>query len=290
MLTYHRTSLLESDAQTIVNTVNTVGVMGKGLAAALKSREPDMFKAYKRICDQKLLDVGKLWLWRSPEQWVLNFPTKAHWRNPSKLDYIRLGLDKFVSSYEEKGIREIAFPRLGCGNGGLDWDIVRPMMQSYLEPLPIRVYIHDYSVDLNLPEHKEYSPEYVENSFHDFMVDVQYAIELNGGVFNTVDGRSEFKAKLTYEDDEYKINMAGGDWSAIVDEFDMSELWSLLNKGPVDRGRLVGLARDFSAPLFSILSTIDYIRLIEVAAADHKESAVAIERKRRLFSTGLVSA
>lgn len=290
MLTYHRTSLLESDAQTIVNTVNTVGIMGKGLAAALKTREPEMFKAYKRICDQKLLEVGKLWLWRSPNQWILNFPTKMHWRNPSKIDYIKLGLQKFVETYEERGIREIAFPRLGCGNGGLDWDIVRPIMHDLLSPLPIRVYIHDYSVDLNLPEHKEYSPEYIENSFHDFMLDVSYAIELNGNEFSAIDGRSSFRAELERQDDEYRLLLQGDDWNTIIDEFDMSELWSLLNKGPVDRSRLVGLARDFSMQLFSVLSSVDYLRLVEVASDDQKEAAVAVERKRRLFTTGLVSA
>jgi O-acetyl-ADP-ribose deacetylase (regulator of RNase III) len=93
--------------------------MGKGLAASLKDRDPDMFKAYKRICDQKLLDIGQLWLWRSTPQWVLNFPTKKHWRRPSSLAYVEAGLKKFVAHFEAKGIREIAFPRLGCGNGGL---------------------------------------------------------------------------------------------------------------------------------------------------------------------------
>ena len=290
MLTYHRTSLLESDAQTIVNTVNTVGVMGKGLAAALKKREPEMFRAYKRICDQDLFEIGKLWIWRSPNQWILNFPTKIHWRNPSKIEYIRAGLEKFVATYEERGIREIAFPRLGCGNGGLEWEHVRPIMASFLDPLPIRVYIHDYSVDLNIPEHKEYSSDYTENSFHDFMIDVGYAIELNGGIFNALDGRSSFSACLDNKEDECILTLQGEDWKTCIDEFDLSELWSLLNKGPVDRSRLVGLARDFSMPLFSLLSSIDYLRIVEIASDDKKEPTVAIEKRRRLFSTGLVSA
>jgi O-acetyl-ADP-ribose deacetylase (regulator of RNase III) len=183
MLTYHRTSLLESQSQTIVNTVNTVGVMGKGLAASLKKEYPDMFRAYKRICDQHLLEIGKLWLWQGPGQWILNFPTKKHWRHPSKLDYVEDGLKKFVASYEAKGIREIAFPRLGCGNGGLIWDDVRPMMHEYLAPLPIRVYIHDFDVAMPTPEHKEYSPEFAENSFHDFLHDLGHFTERNWGRF-----------------------------------------------------------------------------------------------------------
>ena len=109
MLIYRRTSILESPAQTLVNTVNCVGVMGKGLAHAFKEREPDMFKAYKRICDQKALVPGKLWLWRGSGSWVLNFPTKVHWRNPSRLEWIEEGLAKFVAAFMEQGITEISF-------------------------------------------------------------------------------------------------------------------------------------------------------------------------------------
>ena len=129
MLTYRRTSILDSTTQTVVNTVNCVGVMGKGIALSYKEREPEMFKAYKDICERKLLQPGKLWLWKSSTPWILNFPTKVHWRRPSKLEWIEAGLAKFVAAYEAQGIREISFPRLGCGNGGLDWADVKPLME-----------------------------------------------------------------------------------------------------------------------------------------------------------------
>src|SRR6185312_8654562 len=119
------------------------------------AREPEMFAAYKRICEEKLLAPGKLWLWRGSTQMVLNFPTKQHWKNPSKLEWIEAGLKKFVSNYRKLGIVEISFPRLGCGNGGLDWKKVCPLMEKYLSGLPIQVYIHDYTVDVGLPEHME---------------------------------------------------------------------------------------------------------------------------------------
>ncbi len=144
MLTYADTSLLDSSAQTLVNAVNCVGVMGKGIAKAFKDRHPEMFSAYKRICDAGLLEPGKLWLWNSSDQWVLNFPTKVHWRNPSRLEWIEMGLDKFSAEYAHRGINQISFPRLGCGNGGLDWEEVRPLMERYLAPLPINVIIHDF--------------------------------------------------------------------------------------------------------------------------------------------------
>ncbi len=152
MLIYRRTSLLESPAQTLLNTVNCVGVMGKGLAHAFKEREPKMFQAYKRICDQKALEPGKLWLWRGNNGWVLNFPTKIHWRNPSKLEWIEQGLEKFVEAYAAQGISEISFPRLGCGNGNLDWEQVRPVMEHYLSKVDVPVYFHDHTVDVGLPE------------------------------------------------------------------------------------------------------------------------------------------
>src|SRR6185369_4326034 len=130
MLIYRRTSILQSSAQTLVNTVNCVGVMGKGLAHAFKEREPSMFAAYKRICDEHRLEPGKLWLWRGSANWGLNFPTKVHWRNPSKLEWIEAGLEKFVAAYEAQGITEVSFPKLGCGNGNLDWEEVRPVMEQ----------------------------------------------------------------------------------------------------------------------------------------------------------------
>jgi O-acetyl-ADP-ribose deacetylase (regulator of RNase III) len=148
MLIYHRTSLMDSTAQTVVNTVNCVGVMGKGIAAEFKARYPEMYETYREICDQRLLEPGKLWLWKDADQWVLNFPTKVHWRNPSRIEWIELGLQKFVAEYQRRCITEISFPRLGCGNGNLDWADVRPLMERYLAPLPIAVFVHDFERDM----------------------------------------------------------------------------------------------------------------------------------------------
>jgi O-acetyl-ADP-ribose deacetylase (regulator of RNase III) len=142
MLVYHRTNLLDSNAQTLVNTVNCVGVMGKGIALDFKQRYPDMFRAYKRVCDAHQLDVGKLLLWQGPDHWVLNFPTKKHWRHPSRVEWIEAGLEKFVAEYSRRGVTDISFPRLGCGNGGLKWEVVKPVMERYLANLPINVFVH----------------------------------------------------------------------------------------------------------------------------------------------------
>lgn len=155
MFEYIEGNIFDSPAQVIVNTVNTVGVMGKGIALEFKKRYPDMFMAYRTACEKKQLTTGKLMLWRGPDHWVLMFPTKQNWRNPSKIEYIEDGLLKFVNTYAEKNISSIAFPRLGCGNGELDWNEVRPVMEKYLKPLPIDVYIYLGPKNNTEPEHKK---------------------------------------------------------------------------------------------------------------------------------------
>lgn len=146
MLTYIEGNLFLSPAQTLVNTVNTVGVMGKGIAKEFKAIFPDMYAAYVERCQHSDLAPGRLHLFRTPHKWILNFPTKRHWRNPSRLADIEAGLEAFIRGYEAQGITSVAFPQLGCGNGGLDWEgESRPLMERYLSDLPIAVYVHVYS-------------------------------------------------------------------------------------------------------------------------------------------------
>lgn len=155
MVTYLKTDIFASPAQTLVNTVNTVGIMGKGIAKQFKEHYPDMFSEYRRICDAKGLSVGNLHLWRGGSNWVLNFPTKTTWRQPSKIDYVESGLKKFVSTYHDLGVTSASFPPLGCGNGNLDWDVVRPMMAHFLSKCNIPIFIHDIQVaDSFVPEHQ----------------------------------------------------------------------------------------------------------------------------------------
>ncbi|MGH7578417.1 MAG: macro domain-containing protein, partial [Longimicrobiales bacterium] len=115
MLTYVSGDLFRSPAQTLVNTVNTVGVMGKGVALTFKHSYPEMFKRYRALCEAGEYDIGKLFLWRTPHKWVLNLPTKKHWRNPSRPEYVEAGLNAFVRNFEKMRISSVAFPPLGCG-------------------------------------------------------------------------------------------------------------------------------------------------------------------------------
>lgn len=143
MIRYISGNIFDCPAQTIVNPVNTVGVMGAGLAKKFKEHYPNTFAKYKTVCDKKLFDIGKLMLTHEQYHMVILFPTKRHFSNSSQLDYIEAGLQKFVSVYKEKGIQSIAFPKLGCGLGGLNWkQQVKPIMEKYLSPLPITIYIY----------------------------------------------------------------------------------------------------------------------------------------------------
>lgn len=154
MIEYVEGNIFDSPAQVIVNTVNTVGVMGKGIALEFKNRYPQMFEKYKIACEKRLLTIGKLMLISAPDHMLLLFPTKENWRFPSKLSYIEQGLKRFCDNYAQRGITSIAFPKLGCGNGDLDWNDVRPLMEKYLKNLPIDIYIYlDKGIQFE-PEHK----------------------------------------------------------------------------------------------------------------------------------------
>jgi len=155
MLTYLASSIWASPAQTLVNTVNVVGAMGKGIALEFKRRYPEMYQRYRELCAAKKFEIGMLWLYRAEDRYILNFPTKKHWRYPSKTEYVKTGLTKFVESYEQMGISSISFPQLGTGHGGLDWETqVRPSMETYLRTLPIPVYIHLRAPNAGfVPEH-----------------------------------------------------------------------------------------------------------------------------------------
>ena len=146
-------NIFNTTCQTMVNTVNCVGAMGKGIALECKLRFPDMFKKYKEFCDKKLIKPGSLQLWSNSKPWVLNFPTKVHWKDPSRIDYLEKGLEKFSNEYSKKNITSIAFPLLGASLGGLPEELVYKTMIKYLEPLDnidIEIYEYDANAEDNL--------------------------------------------------------------------------------------------------------------------------------------------
>lgn len=147
MIRYTQGNLLEAEAEALVNTVNTVGVMGKGIALMFKEAFSENFECYAVACEDHQVEVGRMFVTERREligpRWIINFPTKKHWRYPSKLQWIRDGLDDLRRVMEEKRIRSIAIPPLGSGNGGLEWSAVRREIEAKLgdmEEVDILVY------------------------------------------------------------------------------------------------------------------------------------------------------
>lgn len=140
-------NLLEDSAEAYVNTVNTVGAMGKGIALQFNQAFPDVFKRYAKDCKRSLVQVGKMHVVEvdglATPKYVINFPTKEHWRHASKLEYIQKGLQDLVKVVQDLGIKSIALPPLGCGNGGLDWEKVRPMILEAFQPLNVEVHLYE---------------------------------------------------------------------------------------------------------------------------------------------------
>lgn len=139
MIEFTKGNLLEASAEALVNTVNTVGVMGKGVALMFKDAFPENFKAYQAACKANEIQVGRMFVTERREllgpKWIVNFPTKKHWRNPSKIEWIEEGLEDLKRVIIDNRIRSIAIPPLGSGNGGLNWGVVKPIIEKALAPL-----------------------------------------------------------------------------------------------------------------------------------------------------------
>ncbi len=151
-------NLFESKAQTLVNTVNCVGIMGKGIALEFKKRFSEMYKDYLVRCQRKEVKLGKPYLYKSlTPPWILNFPTKEHWRSVSRIDDIIKGLEYLHQNYKKWGITSLAVPPLGCGSGQLEWRIVGPTLYRYLTQLDIPVELY---APYGTP-HEELQPEFL---------------------------------------------------------------------------------------------------------------------------------
>jgi O-acetyl-ADP-ribose deacetylase (regulator of RNase III) len=140
-------NLLDADVEALVNTVNTVGVMGKGVALMFKEAFPENFKAYEAACKRKEVRVGRMFVTERGQfigpKFIINFPTKQHWRNPAKIEWIEAGLEDLKRVIIENDIHSIAIPPLGSGNGGLIWSEVRKKIEAAFTALPVRVVVYE---------------------------------------------------------------------------------------------------------------------------------------------------
>lgn len=134
-------NIFTTQCEVIVNTINCVGVMGAGIAYEFRLRQPDMFDKYQTLCKNKELDIGKLWIYAAEDKKILNFPTKYDWKYPSKEEYLHKGLQKFVETYQQRGITSIAFPLLGAQKGGLSPERSLSIMEQHLKNCDIDIEI-----------------------------------------------------------------------------------------------------------------------------------------------------
>lgn len=142
VIEYFNGTVFNSGAGGIVNAINTVGVMGAGIALEFKLRYPDMYLDYEKKCKQNNIEVGKVdYYTDNPEILIINFPTKRHFKYPSKMSWIEDGLKHFVKTYKDYNVKSIAFPKLGSSHGGLEWEEVKTIMERYLSNLDIKIII-----------------------------------------------------------------------------------------------------------------------------------------------------
>lgn len=267
MLTYVEIELFQSPAQALVNTVNTVGVMGKGIAAVFKQLYPEMYEEYRALCGQGKFKVGMLYIYRTHNKTIVNFPTKKHWRQRSRVEFIEAGLTKFVNRYADYGISSVSFPQLGCGHGELDWERqVQPVMEQHLRDLPIPVYIHLY------PQAADFVPE---------RLDVEYAMQMRlerqrisvgrlwedlQGVVSQDSGEalnlSLFGPAVSMDDEHLRFQATSGD-EAIVYREEVEDLWNTLRlRGTVGKDDVPHWITEHGAAdwLFELLERLEYIR------------------------------
>lgn len=160
MIEFIKGNILESNAEALINTVNTMGVMGKGIALQFKKNFPNNYKAYLQACKNHEMKIGRLFVNRESstatgEKIIINFPTKTSWRKPSEYEYIEAGLSDLINVIDSYKISSIAIPPLGAGNGGLEWEKVKKMLVNRLNHLKITIQIYEPSEQIKEQLKKE---------------------------------------------------------------------------------------------------------------------------------------
>jgi O-acetyl-ADP-ribose deacetylase (regulator of RNase III) len=148
MIEFKTGDILSEDAEALVNTVNCVGIMGRGIALQFKNAFPDNFKAYQHACNRQEVQPGRMFVFEtetlSNPLYIINFPTKRHWRGKSRIEDIEAGLKALAAEINNRGIKSIAIPPLGSGLGGLKWDDVRPRIENALKDIPkVKVVVYE---------------------------------------------------------------------------------------------------------------------------------------------------
>ncbi len=276
MITYINGDLLFSPAKVLVNPVNLAGMMGKGLSGDFKRLYPEMAERYRELCESGKFQQRQLYLYQTPHKWILNFPVKTHWRSDITLDVLEAGLQKFAAIYAERGITSISFPVLSEGTIALDWhDEVRPLMASYLDALPLNVYIHVSPQDQprnmraisarlsNLPQ---------DIPFEKFWRDLSRVVS-SVTRFTTEDG-IDFEVvperkRSNSRNQSRSLTIERENESVYLSESLLSDLWiSLCAAGYLLPDNLPGGLEQHADVLVTLLTRLDYIRPVELGDSE----------------------
>ena len=222
-------------------------------------------------------------MYKTANKWVLNFPTKKHWRQPSRIDYIESGLRKFVDTYHIYGITSISFPLLGCGNGELDWETqVQPVMERYLEELPIDVFIHLQNRPDNLvPEHRDVKAtrEWLHGELETLAFtevwDDLISLSRSQAQFVRFDNRSSFY--VTFDEGERKVTVSDESITESISYESILELWQQIRQSGFISGNQLSYGLDSrSKYLLPIMAELPYVQPVMMATQYDDISAEAV--------------
>ena len=269
MITYTNGDLFESPAKVLVNTVNTCGVMGKGIALRFKQIYPEMFQRYREHCENRHLTIGRLYLYKTPHKWILNFPTKEHWRSPSRVEYIEAGLKKFRSTFAEIGVTSVAFPMLGCGNGELDFETqVKPLMDQFLAKLPLPTLIHIGRNHVGPAEHRDQKriEEWLRSEpaslpFDEVWQDIIILLESHNGFVTRTMGNA-FSVKT--QDDPPALHVTSSGRSFRIAGEELVDFWRQLRDYGLTHRRIAPNHRHLSY-LMPVFERLPYVRPVVVS-------------------------
>ncbi len=275
MITYVVGELFESSASVLVNPVNTVGVMGAGVSADFKRIYPAMFEGYAALCAAGQFTSGSLWLYKTAHKWVLNFPVKEHYRARAQPAMIEAGLQKFATIYAAQSITSLALPMLGTGDGGLRWEEdVRPLLEAYLNPLPIAVYV--YRHDVHNPFATESSARAVRARLEGLPRTLDFATfwrDLN----RTLKKTDTFKLPETGERFRVGIDptrksivlLTGAPQPVFLSQSLLGDLWAYVRSaGYVLPQNLPGGLDEAAAYVIALLSVLPYLRPVYLGRVD----------------------
>ncbi|MCU0512918.1 MAG: macro domain-containing protein [Anaerolineae bacterium] len=272
MLTYVAGEIIYSPAQVLVNPVNTVGTMGEGLAGDFKRFYPDMFAAYRELCQADRLEIGQVFLWRTPHKWILNLPVRKHWRAEARLEYLEAGLQKFARSYATHNITSVSFPLALTEGPALPPAEVRPLLESYLGALPITIYLHEPDNPLETAPRNvramrlwlEGTPQPV--TFDDFWR--QVTLLARKAPFTTPDGRSitvQAAPRKGSERISLKLLVAG-ESSLYIPETQLQDLWQYVRRaGYILPRNLPGGLEQPAPVVMALLGQLPWLRPVLLA-------------------------